>query len=341
MDKVGAVIRLIYAIHKEIFSMDKITVRNSPLLPQPARASRSSLAEEEFNPQVQELFKSKMFSRIVSLNQLSNLSQNGTVEDSDQWLTDTASPEAEVELSAFCSFDAKHTCSLCVGYLKGTSPDQQAVTEMLFTVKGSVSAQIQFFIPKSHLKYFEVDSASSRNANHYILQRLKLSQFTEHSRGRRILSPIFTPTTGRHDVGLINIHHALEGAEHVHVLVISQSEVTSYRHLWPNHVLMVLPDEERFKGYGAICYWIKKFLTVNYDNQCKPYQEKYGHRPWPYAVIMSDSCLMWKKQDSIQINNNAGCVCGCGCVWVCVCVCVCVCVWEGVLSVCVWVWVWV
>lgn len=65
-----------------------------------------------------------------------------------------------------------------------------------------------------------------------------------------IKSPIFTPTTGRHEHGLLNIFHATEGTAHLHVLVVKQFEMPHYRKYWPNHILLVLPATFNNAGIG-------------------------------------------------------------------------------------------
>ena len=63
-------------------------------------------------------------------------------------------------------------------------------------------------------------------------------------------SPIFTPTTGRQEHGLLNIYHAMEGADHLHILVVKQYEMPLYRKYWPNHILLVLPAMFNSSGVG-------------------------------------------------------------------------------------------
>lgn len=63
-------------------------------------------------------------------------------------------------------------------------------------------------------------------------------------------SPIFTPTTGRQEHGLLNIFHAMEGAAHLHILVVKQFEMPHYRKYWPNHILLVLPAMFNNAGVG-------------------------------------------------------------------------------------------
>lgn len=65
-----------------------------------------------------------------------------------------------------------------------------------------------------------------------------------------VKSPIFTPTTGRHEHGLLNIYHAMEGAAHLHILVVKDCEMSVYRKYWPNHILLVLPAMFNSAGVG-------------------------------------------------------------------------------------------
>lgn len=63
-------------------------------------------------------------------------------------------------------------------------------------------------------------------------------------------SPIFTPSTGRHEHGLLNLFHAMEGTSHLHILVVKQFEMPLYRKYWPNHILLVLPAVFNDAGVG-------------------------------------------------------------------------------------------
>lgn len=65
-----------------------------------------------------------------------------------------------------------------------------------------------------------------------------------------IKSPIFTPTTGRHEHGLFNLFHALDGASHLHILVVKEYEMAVYKKYWPNHIMLVLPSVFNGAGIG-------------------------------------------------------------------------------------------
>lgn len=72
-----------------------------------------------------------------------------------------------------------------------------------------------------------------------------------------IKSPIFTPTTGRQEHGLFNLYHAMDGASHLHILVVKEYEMAVYKKYWPNHVMLVLPTIFNGAGIG-----LSKLLPV-------------------------------------------------------------------------------
>lgn len=67
-----------------------------------------------------------------------------------------------------------------------------------------------------------------------------------------IKSPTFTPTTGRHEHGLFNLFHAMDGASHLHVLVVKEYEMAIYKKYWPNHIMLVLPSIFNSAGVGGL-----------------------------------------------------------------------------------------
>ena len=67
-----------------------------------------------------------------------------------------------------------------------------------------------------------------------------------------IKSPIFTPTTGRHEHGLFNLYHAMDGAAHLHILVVKEYEMAVYKKYWPNHIMLVLPTGFNGAGIGEL-----------------------------------------------------------------------------------------
>lgn len=66
-----------------------------------------------------------------------------------------------------------------------------------------------------------------------------------------VKSPIFTITTGRHEHGLFNLYHAMDGASHLHILVVKEYEMAVYKKYWPNHIMLVLPAGFNGAGIGV------------------------------------------------------------------------------------------
>lgn len=69
-----------------------------------------------------------------------------------------------------------------------------------------------------------------------------------------VKSPIFTPSSGRHEHGLLNLYHAMEGISHLHLLVVKEYEMPLYRKYWPNHIMLVLPGMFNNAGVGKKLY---------------------------------------------------------------------------------------
>lgn len=80
-----------------------------------------------------------------------------------------------------------------------------------------------------------------------------------------IKSPTFTPTTGRHEHGLFNLYHAMDGASHLHVLVVKEYEMAIYKKYWPNHIMLVLPSIFNSAGVGRpfVCFFFSTHALLN------------------------------------------------------------------------------
>lgn len=74
-----------------------------------------------------------------------------------------------------------------------------------------------------------------------------------------VKSPIFTPSSGRHEHGLLNLYHAMEGISHLHIMVVKEYEMPLYRKYWSNHIMLVLPS--MFNNAGAGKYILFILLT--------------------------------------------------------------------------------
>nr|XP_011739681.1 GREB1-like protein [Macaca nemestrina] len=114
-----------------------------------------------------------------------------------------------------------------------------------FTFSSSMlgeEVQLYFIIPKSKESHF----VFSKQGKHLESMRLPL---VSDKNLNAVKSPIFTPSSGRHEHGLLNLFHAMEGISHLHLLVVKEYEMPLYRKYWPNHIMLVLPG--MFNNAGA------------------------------------------------------------------------------------------
>uniref|UniRef100_A0A8D0KP91 Growth regulating estrogen receptor binding 1 n=1 Tax=Salvator merianae TaxID=96440 RepID=A0A8D0KP91_SALMN len=203
-----------------------------------------------------------------------------------------------MRLSKYAAYNTYHHCEQCHQYM-GFNPRYQLYESTLHAFAFSYSMlgeeiQLHFIIPKSKEHYF-VFSHPGRQ-----LESMRLPLVTDKSQDY-IKSPTFTPTTGRHEHGLFNLYHAMDGANHLHVLVVKEYEMAIYKKYWPNHIMLVLPSIFNSAGVGAAHFLIKELSYHNLELE-RNRQEELGVKPqdiWPFIVISDDSCVMW---NTIEID---------------------------------------
>ncbi|OXB84407.1 UNVERIFIED_CONTAM: hypothetical protein H355_010834 [Colinus virginianus] len=197
-----------------------------------------------------------------------------------------------MRLSKYAAYNTYHHCEQCHQYM-GFNPRYQLYESTLHAFAFSYSMlgeeiQLHFIIPKSKEHHF-VFSQPGRQ-----LESMRLPLVTDKSEDF-IKSPTFTPTTGRHEHGLFNLYHAMDGANHLHVLVVKEYEMAIYKKYWPNHIMLVLPSIFNSAGVGAAHFLIKELSYHNLELE-RNRQEELGIKPqdiWPFIVISDDSCVMW------------------------------------------------
>ncbi|XP_034288005.1 protein GREB1 isoform X3 [Pantherophis guttatus] len=197
-----------------------------------------------------------------------------------------------MRLSKYAAYNTYHHCEQCHQYM-GFNPRYQLYESTLHAFAFSYSMlgeeiQLHFIIPKSKEHHF-VFSHPGRQ-----LESMRLPLVTDQSQDY-IKSPTFTPTTGRHEHGLFNLYHAMDGANHLHVLVVKEYEMAIYKKYWPNHIMLVLPSIFNSAGVGAAHFLIKELSYHNLELE-RNRQEELGIKPqdvWPFIVISDDSCVMW------------------------------------------------
>uniref|UniRef100_A0A8C7TA42 GREB1-like protein n=1 Tax=Oncorhynchus mykiss TaxID=8022 RepID=A0A8C7TA42_ONCMY len=210
-----------------------------------------------------------------------------------------------IRLSMFAAHNAFHHCDQCHHYCEASPATQLSeCTFHAFTFCSSMlgeEVQLHFIIPKAKEQHF----VFSQQGSHLESMRLPLISAKDLS---LLKSPIFTPTTGRQEHGLLNIFHAMEGTDHLHILVVKQYEMHHYRKYWPNHILLVLPAMFNSAGVGAARFMIKELSYHNLELERNRLEEQGVKRQdvWPFIVMMDDSCVLWNShqpQDSSSLTN--------------------------------------
>ncbi|XP_076000900.1 GREB1-like protein [Genypterus blacodes] len=197
-----------------------------------------------------------------------------------------------IRLTRFAAHNAFHHCEQCHHYCEaGPASQLSECTFHAFTFCSSMlgeEVQLQFVIPKAKEQHF----VFSQQGSH--LESMRLPRVSNKDPDL-LKSPIFTPTTGRQEHGLLNIFHAMEGAAHLHILVVKQYEMPHYRKYWPNHILLVLPEMFNNAGVGAARFMIKELSYHNLELERNRLEEQGIKRQdvWPFIVMMDDSCVLW------------------------------------------------
>uniref|UniRef100_A0A8C7FQX2 Growth regulating estrogen receptor binding 1 n=1 Tax=Oncorhynchus kisutch TaxID=8019 RepID=A0A8C7FQX2_ONCKI len=192
---------------------------------------------------------------------------------------------ARIKLSKYAAYNTYHHCEQCHQYT-GFNPAYQMyeLTLHAFTFSHLLlgeDIQLYFIIPKSKHHHFSFSQPGGQ------LESMRLP-LTSDWNPDCIKSPIFTPTTGRHEHGLFNLYHAMDGAAHLHILVIKEYEMAVYKKYWPNHIMLVLPTI--FNG-------LERSRRV-----------EGGGPPadvWPFIILSDDSCVMWNAVD-LDSHSTSG-----------------------------------
>ncbi|XP_056912701.1 GREB1-like protein isoform X2 [Takifugu flavidus] len=225
----------------------------------------------------------------------------------DVWQTGEIPAKREtkpVRLTRFAAHNAFHHCEQCQHYCEASPAAQLSeCTFHTFTFCSSMlgeEVQLQFIIPKSKEQHF----VFSQEGSHLESMRLQLVSTKDPS---LLKSPIFTPTTGRHEHGLLNLFHAMEGIPHLHILVVKQFEMSLYRKFWPNHILLVLPATFNSAGVGAARFMIKELSYHNLELERNRLEEQSVKRQdvWPFIVMMDDSCVLWNNHQSPDSRDTS------------------------------------
>ncbi|XP_053538631.1 protein GREB1 isoform X1 [Ictalurus punctatus] len=211
---------------------------------------------------------------------------------------------ARIKLSKYAAYNTYHHCEQCHQYM-GFNPRYQLCESTLhaFTFSHLLlgeEIQLYFIIPKSKEHHFFFSQPGGQ------LESMRLPLSSDWNPDC-IKSPIFTPTTGRHEHGLFNLYHAMDGASHLHILVIKEYEMAVYKKYWPNHIMLVLPTIFNGAGIGAAHFLIKELSFHNLELE-RSRRVEHGSHPqdvWPFIILADDSCVMWNSVD-IDFKSTAG-----------------------------------
>ncbi|XP_053758463.1 GREB1-like protein isoform X2 [Panthera pardus] len=211
-------------------------------------------------------------------------------------------------LTKYAAYNTFHHCEQCHQYMDCTSASQMSDSTLhAFTFSSSMlgeEVQLYFIIPKSKESHF----VFSKQGKHLESMRLPL---VSDKNLNAVKSPIFTPSSGRHEHGLLNLFHAMEGISHLHLLVVKEYEMPLYRKYWPNHIMLVLPGMFNNAGVGAARFLIKELSYHNLELERNRLEELGVKRQcvWPFIVVMDDSCVLWNihsVQDQTSQPMEAG-----------------------------------
>ncbi|XP_076769113.1 GREB1-like protein isoform X1 [Arvicanthis niloticus] len=195
-------------------------------------------------------------------------------------------------LTQYAAYNTFHHCEQCHQYMDFTPASQMSDSTLhAFTFSSSMlgeEVQLYFIIPKSKESHF----VFSKQGRHLESMRLPL---VSDKNVNAVKSPIFTPSSGRHEHGLLNLFHAMEGISHLHLLVVKEYEMPLYRKYWPNHIMLVLPGMFNNAGVGAARFLIKELSYHNLELERNRLEELGVKRQcvWPFIVVMDDSCVLW------------------------------------------------
>ncbi|XP_069076093.1 GREB1-like protein isoform X1 [Pleurodeles waltl] len=202
-------------------------------------------------------------------------------------------------LTKYAAYNTFHHCEQCLQYMD-VNPVAQLPDSSLhaFTFSSSMlgeEVQLHFIIPKSKEHHF----VFSKQGKH--LESMRLPLVSEKQNLNALKSPIFTPSSGRHEHGLLNLFHAMEGINHLHILVVKEYEMPLYRRCWPNHIMLVLPGMFNNAGVGAARFLIKELSYHNLELERNRMEELGVKRQcvWPFVVVMDDSCVLWNSHSHV------------------------------------------
>ncbi|XP_073535238.1 GREB1-like protein isoform X2 [Phyllobates terribilis] len=223
----------------------------------------------------------------------------------DLWKRETVS----MMLTKYASYNTFHHCEQCHQYMDISASSQTPESTIhAFTFASSMlgeEVQLHFIIPKSKEHHFIFSNEGKR------LESMRLPLVSDALNPNMVKSPIFTPSSGRHEHGLLNLYHAMEGINHLHIMVVKEYEMPLYRKYWSNHIMLVLPSTFNNAGAGASRFLIKELSYHNLELERSRLEELGVKRQclWPLVVVMDDSCVLWNVHSKLPEQSRLAAIC--------------------------------
>lgn len=224
-------------------------------------------------------------------------------------------PICSMMLSYWAAYDTYHHCDGCKSYRESRGPS----TPLSYAYPLQGGEWLRFLIPHRcvHSFTFTKDKqlrslrlpAVLTGAKGEAVKSLKTESASAEEMTGSFKSPIMMPSTGRHDCGLLNLYHAMEGEDHILLVFVKHQEIALYHKAWPNHVIVGLPASADNLGLGAARYYIKEFATQNWQTERERLgvQNKPGQEVWPFIFMMDDSCVMWQNLLKQPVKQEESC----------------------------------
>ncbi|XP_078360674.1 GREB1-like protein isoform X2 [Oculina patagonica] len=220
-------------------------------------------------------------------------------------------PTCPMMLSCWAAYDTYHHCDSCKNYREGMGPN----TSLSYMYTLQCGEKLHFIIPHRCLQSFtftkEKQLRSLRlpvvltGGSGEVVKPLK-SESGDGEAAGVVRSPIMMPSTGRHEYGLLNLYHAMEGESHTLLVFVKHQEMALYHKAWPNHVIVGLPVSADTQGLGAARFYIKEFATESWltERDRHAIHGKRGQDVWPFIFMMDDSCVMWQNLLKQTVNKD-------------------------------------
>eukprot|EP00795_Rhopilema_esculentum_P007430 gene7430-13192_t len=222
-------------------------------------------------------------------------------------VTDIGGQQVVPVILADCAaHDTLHHCDSCKFYREGMGGDTTKVFD--YQLKGfgddNSEVELQFIIPVMHMKYFLVDE-EQQTVQGLFLPKINVATpfpkavktYEETLIGRKIKTPILMASSEGEEEGLLNLFHAMEETDYVHITFVKQSELSMYQKNWPNHVFVVLPPDFDDASFGAVKQVMKHFGRQNYEYEVnrQNIESNSDEDIWPLVLMVADNVVMWQQ----------------------------------------------